>query len=254
VKTNLGLLPVKSTGVAIRDSLLIVSAKSNLEKERITASWASAGGDVLYLDRFWTPPSLDTSKVKLYGAIPFCLDLSSRLKLSLVSPPDDFLFHLESFWVGRRIWPVTLGEAAELKYPLFLKSVQSKLIKSGVYQCGGNLVFESCGLPPQTELMAAEVTEFSAEYRLFVLCGEIVANGLYLGSSSDQQAMLDFAGDFLRHTTLPEACVVDVGRTVRGKWVIIEVNPVWGAGLRGCHPDPVAYCIAAATRSSITRV
>jgi hypothetical protein len=238
-----------STRVAIRNTLLIVSAKSCSEQERVTASWISAGGDVLCLDRFWTPPPLDASKARLYGALPFCLDLSSRLKLSLVTPPDDLLFQLDSYWVGRNIWPVALGEAAKLKYPLFLKSVQPKLIKSGVYHSGDALLFESCGLPPHTSLAAAEVIDFSIEWRLFVLYGEIVADGVYVGASADRKRMLTFASDFLRHAKLPDTCVVDVGRTTGGRWVIIEVNPVWGAGLRGCHPDPVIHCIALATRS-----
>lgn len=232
-------------------STLIVSAKSHSERERVIASWASAYGDVLRLDQFWAPPSVDTSTAKLYGAIPFCLDLSSRLKLSLVSPPDDFLLRLSPNWVGRRIWPVTLRDAVELRYPLFLKSVRPKLIKSGVYSCSDELMFQSCGLPFQIMLMAAELVEFLAEYRLFVLHGEIVTYGLYMGDDADAQSMLDFAGDFVGQTNLPETCVVDVGRTIGGKWVIVEVNPVWGAGLRGCHPDPVARCIAAATRSPL---
>lgn len=239
--------------MAIHDSLLIVSAKTHSERERVIASWTSACGDVLRLDQFWAPPTVDTSTAKLYGALPFCLDLSSRLKLSLVSPPDDLLLRLPLNWVGRRIWPVTLGDAGKLRYPLFLKSMRPKLIESRVYSCSDDLIFQSCGLPFQTMLMAAETVELLAEYRLFVLCGEIVTYGLYMGGGVDAQSMLDFAGDFVRQITLPETCVVDVGRTIEGKWVIVEVNPVWGAGLRGCHPDPVARCIAAATRLAVAK-
>lgn len=244
---GLGLADVVMSS-ALQGALLVVSARSHPEMERIIESWVSAGGEILRLDQFWAPPSIDLPKVKLYGSSPFCLELSWRLNLSLVSPPDDLLLHLEPRWVGRRIWRVTLGDAADLKYPLFLKSIQPKLLRSCIYNSSEDLMFEGCGLPPETELMAADVTTFLAECRLFVLRDAIVAHSLYTGKVIDPEGMLSFASGFICHADLPETCVVDIGRTVEGEWVIVEVNPVWGAGLRGCHPDPVACCIAAATR------
>lgn len=47
---------------------------------------------------------------------------------------------------------------------------------------------------------------------------------------------------------LPRTYVLDFGK-LNGRWVVIEANATWGAGLNGCDPTPVVACIAAATRA-----
>jgi hypothetical protein len=232
--------------MSIRDQLLVVSAKSFPDQVRVVNAWLSNGGSVLRVDRFWEPPPLERQSAVLFGTQPFCIGLSSCLGLELVSPPEDFLLELPLAWVGRGIWPMTLGAAADLVYPIFLKPLEPKLFTAAVYNSYQDLLFQCCGLSEATEIMAAEVVEFSAEFRVFILNGDVVAHGCYMGKADDQ-AMLSFARRIALSRTLPETCVIDVGFIPTRGWVVVEANPVWCAALRGCSPDLVVRCIAVAT-------
>jgi hypothetical protein len=170
------------------------------------------------------------------------------MKLSLISPPENFLLGLPPAYVSRRIWPTTLHAAAKLSYPVFLKPMQPKLFRAAVYTCYEDLLFESCRTSEHTELIASEIVEFSAEYRLYILKDQIVAHACYQGTPADQ-GMLSFARGLIRSrcTRLPEVFVLDLGLIAEKKWAVVEANPVWCASPRGCHPADVVKCLAAAT-------
>lgn len=42
-------------------------------------------------------------------------------------------------------------------------------------------------------------------------------------------------------------CVLDAGRLADGRWILLEANAAWGAGLNGCDPARALPAIATAT-------
>jgi hypothetical protein len=102
--------------MSVRGLNLIVPEKRDPEPDRVVAAWTSRGGAVMRLGRFWEPPALDPATVRIYGNDTFALVLAQRLKLHLVSPPDDLLVHLAPAWLKRAIEVRQLAEWASFSY------------------------------------------------------------------------------------------------------------------------------------------
>ncbi len=218
--------PVSPAGL-----ILVISDKPDVERDAVAAAWERAGGEVVRLGRFWDPPALDATRVRLYGADAFCQVLAQKLDVALVSPPDDWLLHLPFDLVKRALarTPTT--------YPAFVKSMIPKLIPSRVYASAD-------GIDPDVELIVSEVIELAAEARTWVLDGEVVTIACYEGDAPLAAARA-LATAAAAHA--PSPCVIDVGLTPDRGWVVIEANAAWGAGLNGCDPEGAARCIARAT-------
>lgn len=212
--------------------ILVISDKSDVERDAVATVWEAAGGEVVRLGRFWDPPALDVQRVRVYGADSFCQVLAQKLGLALVSPADDWLLTAPYSLVKRAIAPVPTA------FPAFVKSVVPKLIRSRVYRTA-----EDLGAIDEA-LIVSEVIELTAEARSWVHDGDVLAIACYEGD-----APLDDARTHAMATAayLPSPCVIDVGLTRDRGWVVIEPNPAWGAGLNGCDARAAARCIAAAT-------
>ena len=221
--------------------LLVISDKPDVERDAVADAWEAAGGEVLRLARFWEPPDVDRERVRLYGAETFCQVVAQKLALSLVSPPDDWLVHLPRTFAKRTILHTTL--ASTFAFPAFVKSMIPKLIPSRVYASAGDLHAAARGAEPDTALIVSEIVELVAEVRAWILDGEVLSLAAYEGN-----APLDEARAFAATVPCISPCVVDVGLTDAGEWLMIEANAAWGAGLNGCDPHAAARCIARATR------
>jgi len=239
------------------DLTLVISDKPDLERDAVAEVWSAAGGEVLRLGRFWDPPPIDPRRARVYGADAFCHVVAQKLGLALVSPPDDLLLRLPPAVTRRALHGVTLADAATLAFPSFVKSFVPKLIRSRVYGSVDELLTESHGLPPTTELIVSEVVEFSVEARAWILDGQVLSIACYEGTSdlADARAL---AATIARDPAMVSPCVVDVGlisarahadRADLG-WAAIEANAAWGSGLNGCDPLAAAACIARASRAS----
>jgi hypothetical protein len=231
--------------------ILVVPAKGDDERDRVAEAWRAEGGEVLALDRFWEPPPLERSRVRLYGADAFCLVLAQKLNLTLLSPPDDLLLHLDREALGRSVQGGIFANARTLSYPTFIKPQVPKLFRAGVYDSPEALSRECTGLEPDAALLISEVVRFVAEVRAFVLDGEVRTCALYEGTASLPDAEVFVRSVVKRMSTalaLPETYVLDVGLIEGHGWAVIEANATWGAGLNGCNPGEVARCIARATR------
>jgi hypothetical protein len=209
---------------------LIVPERSDPERDAVAACW---DGPVLRLARFWEPPALDPSTTRVYGGDAFCQVVAQQLELKLISPPDDLLATLPFELVGRRIVVDTLSGCS---LPAFVKPLTPKLFTAGVYT---DLREETRGLEPDTPVLVSEIVEFLTESRGFVLHGEVV-------SCSDPDART-FLQEVASWPALPVTCVLDAGRLPDGRWVLVEANATWGAGLNGCDPAAVVECLAAAS-------
>ena len=217
--------------------VLVISDKPDVERDAVAAAWERGGGDVLRLGRFWDPPPLDASRVRLYGADAFCQVLAQKLGLALVSPADDLLLAFPPAVTKRAIRRVIADEPIAL--PAFVKSIIPKLIPSRVYRCERELA----SVRGADELLVSDVVELRAEARSWVLDGEVLSIACYEGDAPLDDART-LAAEAARHA--PSPCVIDVGLTPDG-WVVVEPNAAWGAGLNGCDPAAAARCIARAT-------
>ena len=228
--------------------VLVIPEKPDPEREAVALAWQTGGGNVIKLGRFWEPPELEPSAVRLYGNDTFCLVLAEKLGLELISPSDDLLIHLEHDWLKRKVRSRTLGMLEEHDFPVFAKSQVPKILRSGIYESLTDFRLECQGLTLETPIIISEIVQIKAEARMFVLDAKIQTFALYEGF--DESSLLDFANQFVEHNKLPLTCVLDFALLDDLGWAFLEANPTWGAGLNNCNPLGAARCIAQATLSN----
>ncbi|MFI6285820.1 ATP-grasp domain-containing protein [Streptomyces sp. NPDC051018] len=142
-----------------------------------------------------------------------------RLGVGLLEPRDEWLSTLPYELTRRRVALATLADAWALEGPAFVKPPSDKSVPAAVYATGRELPREGERIGPGTPVLISDVVEFTAEYRLFVLDGEVVTGSRYAvygrldpgpltpGARDFGRRLLDTAG-----RTLPSAVVVDIGR------------------------------------------
>jgi hypothetical protein len=229
-----------------RGLTLVITDKPDVERDAVAEVWSAAGGEVLRLGRFWEPPPLDRSCVRVYGADSYCQVLAQKLGLVLVSPPDDLLLRLAPSFTRRALSGTTLAAARE--FPAFIKTFVPKLIRSRVYTSAADLAAEARGLEADTALLSSEIVTFVAEARSWLLGGEVLSIACYEGNA-DLTAARELAAAAGREAEMTFPCVLDLGLTTDHGWIVIEANAAWGSGLNGCDPAAAARCIAMATHA-----
>ena len=190
-----------------------------------------------------------------YGG-PLAADRVAReFGIGLLEPDDNWLPWLGRRLTGRRIKAATLADAWSLKGPAFVKPPSVKSFAARVYADGSDLPCVGEGLMPETPVLISEVVSLAAEYRLFLLDGEVVAASRYAVHGQFDAAPLDgdarerevraFAKTVARRRySLPSGVVVDIGlardpSTGRGRWVVVEANMAWFAHCYTADPDRV---------------
>jgi hypothetical protein len=227
------------------DLTLIIPEKPDVERDAVARAWERHGGRVLRLGRFWDPPALDPTAVRVYGSDAFCLVLQQKLGLELLSPADDLILAAPAQALRRGVRRVGLSEAKGSTYPLFVKSMVPKQIRSRVYVSPDELVAECVGLDEGAEFLVSDVVHFESEIRCFVLRGEVLDCASYEGAGEVEE-VVPFVRELASRMSLPRAVVVDVGRLPEGL-ALIELNAAWGAGLNGCDAEHVLPAIAEAS-------
>jgi hypothetical protein len=229
------------------DLTLCIPAKSDSERDAVAAAWRARGGDVVALDRFWDPPLLDRSAVRLYGNDTFCLVVAQKLGLTLISPPDDLLIRLGPAASQRAVAAQTLSQALLGPFPAFIKPLVPKVFRAAVYPGADALRAETVGLQFDTPILNSEIVSFEAEARAWVLNGEIKSCAIYEGDGR-----VDAAREFLQtivvNPLIPTTCVLDAGFIPGRGWALIEANATWGAGLNDCDAAAAAECLEWATQ------
>src|SRR5208282_5622403 len=227
---------------------LLISANPDFERDSVAEVFASHGGAVHRIGRFWDPPVFDPPTVRVYGADSFCLVLQQKLGLALCSPDDELLLRVPFDYLKRQIARRTLGESLVIIFPSFVKPVVPKQFRGAVYQSSAELAAECRGLLPDTAIFVSETVAFSAEARTFVLDGRVLDAAVYEGKGEASGAG-EFVTTLTRAMSLPRTFVVDVGLIDNRGWAVIEFNASWGAGLNGCDPEKVLPAIVAASGS-----
>jgi len=226
---------------------LVIPAKPDGERDSIADVWREAGGEVERLDRFWDPPGhLDRTRVRLYGNDTFCLVVAQKLRLELIAPDDKVLAKAPDSLLQRRVRLLTLADLNAADFPVFAKPAVPKLFRAKVFDSLDALRGECAGLPSETEVLVSEIVSIRAEARAFVLDSSVQTISVYEGAADRNQAAY-FAERVVQALAFPRTCVIDVGQLDDGRWIFIETNATWGAGLNGCDPRRVAPCIAAAS-------
>jgi ATP-grasp domain-containing protein len=225
---------------------LLIPDKSDLERDAVANSFKRGGGTVHRIGRFWDPPTLEPSTVRVYGADAFCLVLQQKLGLTLCSPIDELLLQVPAEFLKRRVTGHTLGEVLSGTFPWFIKPVTPKQFRAAVYESREALAAECRDLPPGTAVFVSEPVAFAAEARTFVLDGLVLDAAVYEGKS-DAVGAGRFVGGLTLSMPLPRTVVVDVGFIDGRGWAVIEFNAAWGAGLNGCDPDKVLPAILVAS-------
>jgi len=231
---------------------LLIPEKADLERNSVAQIWKSRGGDVLPLGRFWEPPILEPSRVRVYGNDTFCLVLAQKLGLSLQEPPEELLCDLPLEYLSRQVKALSLSEIEDLSFPLFCKSAAPKLIQAAVYRSAEELQNECKDLKDMTRILISQVADVTSEARCFILDGQVLDCAIYEGGLSNREPALDFATKAVKALDLPETCVMDVGYFDGKGWGIVEFNASWGAGLNGCNAEKIYPAIERATKVACT--
>ncbi|MFF9075693.1 ATP-grasp domain-containing protein [Streptomyces sp. NPDC014735] len=191
-----------------------------------------------------------------FGGPVFAARVVDALEVALLEPSDDWLAALPYEYTGRRIAMATLGEARRLSRPTFVKPPSDKSFPAAVYADGSRLP-TGPELPPDVPVQISDVVTWAAEFRLYLLDGEVRTGSQYatfgrldaerLDGHRHEDAVLEFADDLLATCGdgLPSAVVVDIGllttpeRGAADQWAVVEANMAWFSNCYAADPDRV---------------
>ncbi|PJE96818.1 DUF4343 domain-containing protein [Streptomyces carminius] len=179
----------------------------------------------------------------LHAGPSFADAVAPVLGIAPLEAPADWLARLPRAYTRREILAVPIREAYELRRPAFVKSPNDKGIPARVYPDGSRLPGPDA-VDPETAVLVADVLEFTAEYRLYVLDGAVHTGSRYaergrLSPGPLPDGARAFGAELLaaHGRTLPTAIVVDVGETADGHWAVVEANAAWASGRYAADPD-----------------
>ncbi|KUN95246.1 hypothetical protein AQJ84_24155 [Streptomyces resistomycificus] len=191
-----------------------------------------------------------------YGGPNFAARVVDDLEIALLEPTDDWLTALPSEYTGRRIALVTLGEARRLSRPTFVKPPRDKSFPAAVY-ASGRCLPQGPELAPDAPVQISDVVSWAAEFRLYLLDGEVRTGSQYasfghldaapLAGHRHEDPVLEFADDLLATCGegLPSAVVVDIGllatpeHGAADQWAVVEANMAWFSNCYAADPDRV---------------
>ncbi|MFJ7150355.1 ATP-grasp domain-containing protein [Streptomyces sp. NPDC100445] len=189
-----------------------------------------------------------------YGGPAFASRVVDALEVALLEPSDDWLATLPHEYTGRRIVMATLGEARRLSRPAFVKPPSDKSFPADVYADGSRLP-TGPEPSPDVPVQISDVVTWAAEFRLYVLDGEVRTGSQYatfgrldterLEGHRRERAVRAFADDLLATCggDLPSAVVVDVGllatpeHGAADQWAVVEANMAWFSNCYAADPD-----------------
>ncbi|MEU4264298.1 ATP-grasp domain-containing protein [Streptomyces sp. NPDC025273] len=211
------------------------------------------GMEVVILPRAGVPDRLrGRSGAHYYGGPHFASGVAGPLGVTLLEPDEGWLDALPYPFTGRGITRVRLSAARREKGPVFVKPPTDKSFPAAVYEDGSALQVPSHGSDPLVQV--SEVVTWAAEFRLFLLDGEIRAGSRYatfgrldaapLKGHPDEAGIRDFARRLAEAcgATLPSAVVVDVGRMWgtggrdTERWAVVEANMAWFSNVYAADP------------------
>lgn len=193
-------------------------------------------------------PEIQDAEIVIYAESLFAPTIADCFNRTLLTPPEDWLVQLPWEYTKRSIELMRLGEARVIRRPAFIKPPNDKLFEARVYRTGEELPVD---FDEELSVLVSTPVEWAVEFRCFCLDGQIETVSPYLrdgklsclshfeSSSLEVAAVHSFTADVLAasKSSLPRACVVDIGLLQSGKWAVVEANAAWGSGLYGCNPS-----------------
>ncbi|MCB8901066.1 MULTISPECIES: ATP-grasp domain-containing protein [unclassified Streptomyces] len=189
-----------------------------------------------------------------YGGPVAAARLADQLGFALLEPADDWLAELPEEFTGREVRAATVLDAWAIERPTFVKPPRDKSFPADVYADGSRL---PAGLDPATPVLLSEVVTFAAEYRLFLLDGQIATGSRYAVFGRLDPHPLDRHGPIAAEidefvdrlvaaagSALPSAVVVDVGQVLDTyrpghRWAVVEANMAWFSHAYAAEPARV---------------
>ena len=152
-------------------------------------------------------------------------------------------------FAGRNFWRSTLADVrrrVSAGNAVFFKPIpsQPKIFVGSVARTVGDLI-ATASFDDQIEVDCADVVSFEAEFRTFVLHGEIIGVRPYKGDPllfPDPKVIRDAVAAW---TDAPAAWSLDVGITSDGQTLLVEVNDSYALGAYGLPPLRYAAIIDA---------
>lgn len=225
---------------------LLIPDKRDEEREGVAIAFERHGGTVHRIGRFWDPPKFDSSTVRVYGPDSFCMVLQQKLNFQLHSPPNTLLFDIPFEFLKREIRQLPLNAAFSQSFPSFVKPIQPKEFRAGIYNSADDLAKECQGLALDTSALWSESVLFTAEMRCFALSQKLLDASLYEGEANIPEGLI-FAEGLLKAMPSQHTVVADLGFIQGRGWSLVEFNATWGSGLNGCDPEKVLPAIVAAS-------
>ncbi|MET9508351.1 ATP-grasp domain-containing protein [Streptomyces flavidovirens] len=208
--------------------------------------------------REWRAPDGPSGIGSLYAGPLFADAVAGGLGLGLLEAPAGWLAELPYELTGRDIEFTTVAEGRALRRPAFVKPPNDKSFPARVYPDGSGLPGPDA-VDDDTPVLVGDIVAFTAEYRLYLLDGEVVTGSRYavrgaldivpLEEDALHGEVLDFAALLFAPGVppLPSAVVVDVG-TVDGRWAVVEANAAWASGHYACDSDAALDVVLRAAR------
>ncbi|ELP6119219.1 TPA: DUF4343 domain-containing protein [Vibrio vulnificus] len=185
--------------------------------------------------RFFTEHDLSELTFKdadlVVGSIQAVRTALEKLGRSL--PEPDYYPNILTDYLERKVWVTDRTGLTLCKWPVFVKPIEWKSFDGRVVSKSGDL----SDIPAQELLYASDVVTFNAEYRVYVVNGEIVEVSRY--DSSDNEVELDkrrvgVAVQLLKlDSNSPSSFAIDFGVTDDGRTLLVELNDGFSIGAYG---------------------
>lgn len=160
-------------------------------------------------------------------------------------PEIDYPKELEPF-LGRRVWRSTIRTVNSRAdaWPVFVKPVQGKLFTGRLVTAEKDLVGRgTCG--ENAEVYCSEPVVFVAEWRCFVLRGQILDVRPYRGSWRAGFDPRVVEGAVAAYAGAPAGYGMDFGVTEDGRTLLVEVNDGYALGSYGLERHAYARLLSA---------
>ncbi|WP_225802522.1 ATP-grasp domain-containing protein [Streptomyces sp. NK15101] len=230
--------------------MLVMPGRRTSTMELLAVEAAGRGMPVLAAEEV----SAASGPAYWYGGPVAGARLAGQLGWALLEPADEWLAELPEEFTGREVRAATVLDAWALQRPTFVKPPRDKSFTAGIYPDGSRL---AAGLDPATPVLLSEIVTFAAEYRLFLLDGQIVTGSRYAvfgrldprpldGREPITAEIAEFVDRLVTtaEPALPSAVVVDVGQLLDAyrpdhRWAVVEANMAWFSHAYAADPTRV---------------
>lgn len=232
---------------------------TDLFDDALLRAATAAGWESLTCDGDALP--LAVPEPAVYATTDRATRAATALDLALLEPPFDLLARLPERFVRRRVHFAHFADLSRLSGRAFVKPADplDKWFDAGLYADARDIRTRNRDRP-RAPALVSEPVEWSAEYRYFVLNGNVIASSQYLalgravwrganGEGAPGGSALAEGACAALGAACPPALVVDVGRIEDRGWAVVEFNPIWSAGLLAASAECVLPALRRATRT-----